>query len=290
MTTSTVESDRPVLFGFAFDSVTMDEVVERCETALASNQRTLIGVANAAKIVNTHRDETLRRSLLECDLLLADGQSVVWASRFLGRPLPERVTGIDLFERLLECGANEGRSVYLLGATAEILGRVQRRLAVEFPNLTVAGSHDGYFAEDEAPEIARDIRRSGAQMLFIGISSPKKELFLSTYADSLGVSILHGVGGSFDIFAGLTKRAPANWQRIGCEWAYRLLQEPGRLGRRYLTTNGAFVWLTVRERIRPTARYAPSVLRDDVLVVRSGAASPSDLAASLDRTPAGSTV
>ena len=100
---------------------------------------------------------------------------------------------------------------------------------------------------------AEEIRASGADMLFIGISSPKKEIFLGRYAASLGVPLLHGVGGSFDILAGVTKRAPLAWQRAGLEWAYRVLQEPRRLWRRYFTTNSLFLWLALRERVKPVS-------------------------------------
>jgi N-acetylglucosaminyldiphosphoundecaprenol N-acetyl-beta-D-mannosaminyltransferase len=236
-----------VLFGVPFDALTMDAVVDICDRSLANGNRMLIGVVNAAKIVNMRRDDMLRAALLECDLILADGQAVVWASSLLGRPLPERIAGIDLFEKLLEYADKHGHSIYLLGAKSEVLTGLRARIVDRFPGLRIAGSHDGYFIDSESPTIAADVRRSGADMLFLGMTSPKKEIFLGTYADSIGVRILHGVGGSFDIFAGITKRAPVRWQRLGLEWLYRLLQEPGRMSRRYLITNSAFIWLTARE-------------------------------------------
>jgi N-acetylglucosaminyldiphosphoundecaprenol N-acetyl-beta-D-mannosaminyltransferase len=240
------------LFGLPLDAVTIDRVLEICRDSLASRQRTLIGVVNAAKIVNQRRDAELRQSLLECDLLLADGQSVVWASRLLRRPLPERVAGIDVFERLLGLAAAEERSVYLLGAKIEVLKTLQDRILKSYPGLRIAGARDGYFAEDESADVAAGIRASKADMLFLGMTSPKKENFLGAYGAGLNVPVQHGVGGSFDVLAGLTKRAPEIWQRIGCEWLYRLLQEPRRLWRRYLRTNTAFLLLTAREMIRPT--------------------------------------
>lgn len=239
---------RRQLFGLCIDAMTAGQVLDLVRSSLTSRERLLIGVVNAAKVIKIGSDERLRDSLLECDVILADGQSVVWASRLLGQPLPERVAGIDLFEMMLALAAADNRSVYFLGATAEVLEAMTARVVERWPGLRVAGRRDGYFEESESAGIAADIASSGADMLFLGMTSPKKEIFLGTYGPSLGVPILHGVGGSFDILAGITKRAPLRWQRCGMEWAYRVLQEPGRLWKRYLTTNAAFLLLLLHER------------------------------------------
>jgi N-acetylglucosaminyldiphosphoundecaprenol N-acetyl-beta-D-mannosaminyltransferase len=249
---------RQVILGMPLDALSMDEVLDRCRSSLTSRTRTLVGVVNAAKMVKLRDDTHLRDSLLDCDVLVADGQSVVWASRLLGKRLPERVAGIDLFERLLDIAAREGWSVYLLGAKPDVLATMQERVADRFVGLKIASARDGYFSGDEAGLVADDIRNSGADMLFLGMTSPKKEVFLGEWGASLGVPVQHGVGGSFDILAGITKRAPALWQKLGLEWLYRVLQEPGRLWRRYLTTNARFIALVLRERIRPQQQYMHS--------------------------------
>jgi exopolysaccharide biosynthesis WecB/TagA/CpsF family protein len=241
------------LFGVPIDAMTMDEVVDVCRDRLALRRQLLIGVVNAAKLVAVRSDDELRRSLLECDLIVADGQAVVWASRLLRKPLPERVAGIDLFERLLELADREQRSVYLLGATASVVRGVETRILSDHPGVKVVGARDGYFTEQESAWVAEDIRASGADMLFVGMASPKKEIFLRSWGHYVGVPILHGVGGSFDVMAGLTRRAPKTWQRLGFEWLYRVLQEPRRLWRRYLTTNVAFLAITVSELVRRPA-------------------------------------
>jgi N-acetylglucosaminyldiphosphoundecaprenol N-acetyl-beta-D-mannosaminyltransferase len=246
---------RQLLFGMYMDAMRMDDVIERCRTALATRSRVLLGVLNAAKIVELRRNPLLRESLMECDLLLADGQSVVWASKLLGRPLPERVAGIDIFTRLLFLAHRDDRSIALLGAKPDVLAEMQRVIAQRFPGLRIAYSHDGYYEAGEAAQIAADIRDSGADMLFLGMTSPKKEIFLGSYGASLNVPVLHGVGGSFDIMAGITRRAPVAWQKAGMEWAYRLLQEPRRLWWRYLKTNTSFVQLTAREMINPARAF-----------------------------------
>jgi N-acetylglucosaminyldiphosphoundecaprenol N-acetyl-beta-D-mannosaminyltransferase len=250
-----MSKDQQLLFGIYFDALRMEDVVTRCRAALVTRGKVLLGVLNAAKIVNLRKDELLRNSLVECDLLLADGQSVVWASKLLRRPLPERVAGIDLFERLLELAHAEGHSVYLLGARPEVLARLQERLRERFPGLSIVGSHHGYFDTQDASLIASEIRESKADMLFLGMVSPRKEIFLGSFGSSLGVTVLHGVGGSFDVLAGYTRRAPSAWQRFGLEWAYRVLQEPRRLWWRYLTTNTTFIFLTMLELIRPADAF-----------------------------------
>jgi len=251
--------DKRCLFGLELDAVTLPEVVDLARTAVVTRRRLLVGVVNAAKVIRLRSDALLRESLLDCDVLLADGQSVVWASRLLGQPLPERVAGIDVFEALLATAHETGGSVFLLGARPEVLERLQRRLLDRWPGLRIAGSRDGYFPESASAEVAREIAASGADMLFLGITSPKKEIFLGRYGASLGVPVLHGVGGSFDVLAGVTRRAPLRWQRLGLEWAYRLLQEPRRLWRRYLTTNSAFLALLVRERLRPSPLFTSNL-------------------------------
>jgi N-acetylglucosaminyldiphosphoundecaprenol N-acetyl-beta-D-mannosaminyltransferase len=246
------------LFGVPIDAMTMTEVLEVCVERLASRRQLLVGVVNAAKLVAVRNDAELRRSLLECDLIVADGQAVVWASRLLRKQLPERVAGIDLFERLLEVADRDQRSVYLLGATQEVVKGVEARITSDHPGVRVVGARDGYFTEGESASVAEEIRASGADMLFVGMASPKKEIFLREWANYVGVPILHGVGGSFDVMAGLTRRAPKIWQQLGFEWLYRVLQEPRRLWRRYLTTNVKFVGITAVELVRRRPAMSPA--------------------------------
>ena len=191
-------------------------------------------------------------------MLLADGQSVVWASRLLGRPLPERVAGIDLFEALL--GLADREAPLDLPARRTARGARQRSSRSSAPG--------GPGPSSLAPRRLLHRRRGGRgrrgdprapapDMLFLGMTSPKKEIFLGRYGDELGVPVLHGVGGSFDVLAGVTKRAPVAWQRAGMEWAYRLMQEPGRLWRRYLTHQHARSSALVAAR----AWFAPDACR-----------------------------
>jgi N-acetylglucosaminyldiphosphoundecaprenol N-acetyl-beta-D-mannosaminyltransferase len=254
---TTAHGPRQDVLGVPLDALTLGETVQLCMGAVEAGELLEVGVVNAAKIVKMGQDPALREAVLGCDLIVADGQSVVWASRVLRRPLPERVAGIDLFQRLMYMAEQQGRSVYFLGARPEVLEVMVARIRAQHPDLRIAGSHHGYYSAEEAPEIADAIKGSGADLLFLGMTSPKKEVFVATYGKRTGAKVVHGVGGSFDVLAGVVKRAPAVWQRLGCEWLYRAVQEPRRLGRRYLTTNVAFIGLVTREWVR-TVRSAPA--------------------------------
>jgi N-acetylglucosaminyldiphosphoundecaprenol N-acetyl-beta-D-mannosaminyltransferase len=246
------------LFGLDVDALTMEQTVALAEQTIRQHERLLIGVVNAAKIAKLNADPVLRDSLLEADVLLADGQSVVWASRLLRQPLPERVAGIDLFEELLRVADRDHLRVFLLGATADVLALVEQEVATRWPGVVIAGSRDGYFTDAEADQVADQIAGCAPDLLFLGMTTPKKENFIGRYGDRLGVPVQHGVGGSFDVLAGVTARAPRAWQRCGMEWAYRVAQEPGRLWRRYLITNLTFLGLLGLELVHPHSAWTHS--------------------------------
>jgi N-acetylglucosaminyldiphosphoundecaprenol N-acetyl-beta-D-mannosaminyltransferase len=248
-------------FGIAVDALTMTQAIARCSDAVDQNGYLCVGVVNAAKVVAMRRNQRLRQAVAGCGMVLADGQSVVWASRMVGAPLPERVAGIDLFLGLLDEATRRGYRVYFLGARRDVLERMLAEVGRRYPGLAVAGARDGYFRADEESDVVAEIRRSAPDLLFVGMSSPAKELFASRWGQGTGASVVHGVGGSFDVLAGLTRRAPVWFQDHGLEWLCRALQEPVRLGRRYLTTNLAFVALVAREMLRRRpAPAGPSVM------------------------------
>ena len=235
------------LFDIPIKAMTMAQVLDLVDRAITGRASLQIGVVNAAKVVNMYRNPALGADVLSSDVIFADGASVVWASHILGKPLPERVAGIDLMMGMLERGRERGYRVYLLGATEEVNRTVAERINVEYPGVIVAGRHNGYFTAIEEEAIANDIAQAKPDILLVAITSPKKEQFMARWSDRIQVPICHGVGGSFDVYAGKVKRAPLSWQRLGMEWLYRLLQEPGRMWKRYLVTNTLFCWLIVRE-------------------------------------------
>jgi len=245
------------LFGIPIAGVSPDDAVDIVEKAIINRQKLHIGVVNAAKIVNMGKNPELRDSVLDSDVIFADGMSVVWASKLLGTPLPSRVTGIDLMFGMLARADRANYRVYLLGATDEVLNKVRENIAKEYPGCIVAGFHNGYFSANEEEAIAMDIKESNPDILLVAITSPKKENFLARWAHLIDTPVCHGVGGSFDVYAGKVKRAPELWQKLGLEWLYRVLQEPGRMWKRYLFTNSAFLVLILKERakIRNDEKY-----------------------------------
>lgn len=233
------------MLGVPIDALTMAETVAAVRQMVADGGSHQHVVVNAAKLVAVDRDSRLADVVRGCDLVNADGASVVWASRIVNRPVPERVAGIDLFERLVATAAADGRSVYFLGATRDVVDDVVKVMTARHPDLVVAGARDGYWDDDDA--IVTEVRAAAPDYLFLAIPSPRKEFWLNRHLDALGVPFVMGVGGSFDVVAGRVTRAPVWVQRIGMEWGYRLCQEPRRMWKRYLVGNSAFIRLTARE-------------------------------------------
>jgi len=242
-----VTSRRVSVVGCGIDALTFNETVAEVERLVAARRPVQHCVVNASKAVLMDRDPVLRDIVSSCALVNADGQSVVWASRFLGRPLPERVTGVDLFQALLGLAADRGYPVYFLGATREVLGATVARACREHPTLRVCGARDGYWAEGDG-EVVAGIREAGPDILFVAMPSPRKEYWLAEHLERLDVPFAMGVGGSFDVYAGHVRRAPHWMQRSGLEWAFRFYQEPGRMWKRYLLGNLEFLLLVLKYR------------------------------------------
>ena len=237
------------MLGTPMHVATMDETVEFIKQRVMAREFTQHVVVNVAKIVNMRKDPMLRDGVAECDIINIDGMGVVWGARLLGHEVPERVAGVDLFMELIDMSSKNELPVFLLGAKAEIVNRTKEKLEALHPNLQVAGVHDGYFTADEEEAVVRQIRESGARLMFVAITSPKKEIFINRWGSELGVDFVMGVGGTFDVVSGMTKRAPLWMQNWGLEWLYRIIQEPRRMWKRYLVTNSKYAWLLIKSRL-----------------------------------------
>ncbi|CAE6845027.1 N-acetylglucosaminyldiphosphoundecaprenol N-acetyl-beta-D-mannosaminyltransferase [Paraburkholderia nemoris] len=235
-------------FSARIDALTAAATVALIESRIDANTFTQHSVVNVAKIVNMHRDVRLADAVNACDIVNVDGMGVVWGARVLGYDIPERVTGVDLFGALLEMAAGRGFPVYLLGAREHVVAKVADMAANRYPGLRIAGFHHGYFWDDELAMVDK-IRTSGAKLLFVAITSPHKEIFIDRWRDQLGVSFVMGVGGTFDVVAGHVRRAPRWMQQAGLEWLFRVIQEPRRMWRRYLTTNAYFAYMMMRAKL-----------------------------------------
>lgn len=243
--------NRIELFGIPMDVATMEETVNWINNRLSKNQFTQHVVVNVAKLVNMRKDQVLRSSVEACDIINIDGMGVVWGARFLGHEITERVAGIDLFYALLSLSAEKGYPIFLLGAQPEVVEAAADNALKQYENLTIAGYHHGYFWDDEET-VVNMIKESGAKLLFVAITSPKKENFINKWKDQLGVNFVMGVGGTFDIVAGEVSRSPKWMQDAGLEWLFRVIQEPRRMWKRYLITNSLFAWFLIKEKLRKT--------------------------------------
>lgn len=209
----------------------------------------LMGI-NADKINALQNNARLRKIVNECKVINADGASVVWASKVLKKPLKERVAGIDLMCELLRLAEKREYSIYLLGARQEVVEKTKEAIQAKHPRLKIAGIRNGYFPEKEWQEIGRDIIQKHPQIVFVGITSPLKE-YLVEFLQNMNVNcVFMGVGGSFDVLSGRIPRAPKWVQNIGMEWLFRVIQEPGRLWKRYFFGNMQFILRVYTEKYR----------------------------------------
>jgi N-acetylglucosaminyldiphosphoundecaprenol N-acetyl-beta-D-mannosaminyltransferase len=242
---------RITMMGCQIDNLSMAETLEKIDGFIRSGKPHQHVVVNVDKLVKASRDDGLRAIINGCALVSADGMPVVWASRLLGKPLKERVAGIDLFEALMARAAGCGWRVFLLGAREDVVQAVRATYLRRYPQLAIAGCRNGYWAgELEEAAVAEQVRASGADILFVAISSPKKEQFLGRWQEAMRIPFAMGVGGTFDVVIGKVKRAPRWMQQAGLEWFYRFLQEPRRMFRRYFIDDMAFFWLLIKEMSR----------------------------------------
>lgn len=245
-----VESRRYRFLNTYVNAVSMEESVEYVEEVIQSRMPTQHVVINALKINLMEEDHKLQSIVNACPLINADGMSVLWGARILGLPLKERVTGVDLFLRLCERSAEKGYGIYLFGAKEEVVVKAKNELERRYPGLRICGYRNGYFTEADEPEIIRNMAGSGADIMFVGFSSPQKEYWIHEHIQEVNIPFIMGVGGSFDWVAGVTRRAPEWVEKWGFAWLFRLIQEPRRTWRRYLIGNPKFVMLVFKEKLK----------------------------------------
>ncbi|HEY3898862.1 MAG TPA: WecB/TagA/CpsF family glycosyltransferase [Chthoniobacter sp.] len=238
------------ILGVPFDSVTMDEAVELIEGMVASGKPHYLATANVDFTVQALEDEELRRILFDAHLVLCDGTPLVWASRWLGNRLPERVAGSDLVPILIALAARQGYRVYFLGGRADVTARAIENIRQQHPTLNVVGSDSPDFAplhEMDHEKICARIRAARPDLLFVSFGCPKQEKWIAMNFRNLGVPVCAGVGATIDFLAGEMARAPKWMRSCGLEWLFRLLQEPRRLFQRYVKDFWVFGWGLLRQ-------------------------------------------
>jgi N-acetylglucosaminyldiphosphoundecaprenol N-acetyl-beta-D-mannosaminyltransferase len=249
------------LLGLEFDRVTVETAADELERHVHHRSPARITCVNVALYVWARSAPWLWQWYRGCDLLIADGMGIFYASRLLGEPTPGITNAVLLMYELLKRASVGGYRVYLLGTRADYLELAVSRIQERYPGVDIVGYRDGFFSLEEEPSVVQEIVALRPDILLIGISSVRKEQFLQRNLDALGVPVCLGVGGALDVVAGVHRLAP-HWIRVaGLEWAFRLMQEPRRLWRRYLTTNTTFAYLVLVALVRRVLRPLTGRLR-----------------------------
>lgn len=237
------------LFDISIDAITMENMVSLIDEKVKNRESAHVLGINADKINMLQKNDSLNQVIKKADIIHADGVSILLAARLLNKYIPERIAGIDLMQRLLDLAEISQYPVYFLGAKQVSLNKMKENLLKKWPRLVISGTKNGYFSDKEWANIAINLQERHPQLVFVGITSPKKE-YLIDYLLSNGVNaVFIGVGGSFDVLSGEIKRAPLWVQNCHLEWCFRMLQEPKRLFKRYLIGNIKFLKLIFQKKI-----------------------------------------
>lgn len=220
------------ILGVRVDSMTMDQAVTTVESMISEKDlhqhMHLVATANAEMVMLANEDDELAMILAAAHLVVPDGAGVVWAAGQLGHPVPERVAGFDLAQRLFAVSAKKGYRIYFLGGAPGIAVKAQAAARIKYGPIEFVGVHDGFFKQEEVPELVASINESKADLLFVALGVPKQEKWLYRLRDQLTVKVAIGVGGTFDVMAGVMKRAPLWMQKTNLEWLFRLMMQPQR--------------------------------------------------------------
>lgn len=219
------------ILGIAVDRVNYKKAIAIFDEIMKEDGCSLIATPNSEIIVSANSDPKLKEILDSARLVVPDGIGIIYASKILGQPLDERVTGIDFLGRILTYLEDNNKSIYFLGSKTEILDLAIVNIKKIHPNLKVVGTHDGYFSKAEEASIVEEINSAGANFLCVALGSPKQEKFIYEHINELKPKAAMGVGGSLDVISGTLKRAPEFYRNNGLEWLYRLLQQPSRYKR-----------------------------------------------------------
>jgi N-acetylglucosaminyldiphosphoundecaprenol N-acetyl-beta-D-mannosaminyltransferase len=239
---------RSHLLGYPVDSLDMNDAVSVLAHYVMEPRLHHVVAINANKLWLAEKMPDLKAIMKRAELVIPE-YAVVWGCRMLRRPLKGHVGGVMLLKALLPWLEQKQIPVYFLGAKQNALDQMKMRLGAAHPRLVVAGARSGYFERSQESSIVQEINQTGAEILFVAMGSPRQEFWIERHRNELNVKVALGVGGSFDVLAGLKKDAP-QWMRHGGEWLYRLAQDPKNLWKRYLTTNPWFVWRVLNERVR----------------------------------------
>lgn len=232
------------------DVLTMSQTIELVEKYITTKTPLHLMGVNADKINEVNNNDKMKEIVNSCGIINADGASVVLASKYLKKQLPERVAGIDLMQELVKLCSKKNYKVYLLGAKQNVVEQTKCVLEKRHKNLNICGIHNGYFKQEDWKEISKEVKESNPDIVFVGITSPTKEYLIEFLQNDGNNCVFMGVGGSFDVISGNIPRAPKWMQKCNLEWLFRVIQEPKRLFKRYFVGNGLFIKAIIKEKNR----------------------------------------
>jgi len=240
---------RADILGIPVDCITMDGAIDYTSGLIEENAKgRYILAINPEKVMVLLKDKVLLKAFSAASLLIPDGIGAVLALRWLHKLDVRRVPGSELMPRLCQLAAEKGYGIFLYGAQEDVNQGSAEKLSQMFPGLKIAGRANGYFKEEEMPELIRQINSSGAKILFVALGSPKQEQWIQKWADKLNVNIIQGIGGTLDTIVGKVKRAPAIFCNLGLEWFYRLVSNPQRIKRQKVLP--VFAWKVIKEKVK----------------------------------------
>lgn len=219
------------VLGVPFDTFTMKEAVERVMEFLSDGGQHIICTPNPEIVMEAQTDKQLMEILKSSDLVIPDGIGVVWASKYSEIKIKERVPGFDLTQNVFEKIKDTDYKVYFFGGAPGIASAAAKKMMNKYKGLNIVGTRNGYFNKDDEKQIIEEIKKSGADILLVGLGAPKQEKWIYDHITFTGAKVCIGVGGSFDVMSGNVKRAPKIFCKLGLEWFYRLITQPTRIKR-----------------------------------------------------------
>lgn len=243
-TAAKAPGSRVEILGVSVDRITMDEAMTVLEGFVASGKPHLVITADASGIVQAQTDPEFRKLFSAASLVTPDSAGVLWAAKRFGKPIPARVSGVDLVEKICAESADRGWRIYFLGAAPGVAELAAERMRLRYPGCNIVGTRDGYFPAESDSVVAEEIAKTKPDVLFVAMGIPRQEKFIMATQRVVGAKISMGVGGSFDVFSGKVKRAPKAMQKLRLEWLWRVMLNPSKISKVRLLPQ--FVLLVLR--------------------------------------------
>ncbi|MDX1934572.1 MAG: WecB/TagA/CpsF family glycosyltransferase [Capsulimonadales bacterium] len=250
MTNSETAAEPIRLLGMRIDRVTMDQTLDRVERFIAEGSPHHIVTADASMVVTYTEDAEFARIVDAADLVTPDGAGILWASRYRGTPVRNKVSGVDLAARCCALSGEKGWRLFFFGAAPGVAEEARARMLARYPGANIVGFRDGFFKPAEETAIVEEIRAARPDILLVALGIPKQEKFISRHREALGVPVMIGVGGTLDVFSGTVRRAPVWMQNTGLEWLYRLASNPKKISKVKLLPQ--FALMTLRSPRTPS--------------------------------------